>query len=73
MHGDQVINELSFRRPKLKHMKMSDGAKGNFDLMSKLLVAICDIPPFIVDELDPADFDEVGKIIESFFPKPLET
>lgn len=72
-HGDDVISELRFRKPKLKHLKMLDGAKGNFEILSRMIVTLCDVRAGLVDELDPADFDEIGKIIEGFFPKHQQT
>jgi hypothetical protein len=73
VQGDHVVSELHFRQPKLKHLKKLDGAKGNFEIMSLVLVHLCDIRPGLVDELDPRDFDDIGKIIEGFFPKSQET
>lgn len=73
VQGDHVVTELRFRQPKLKHMKMLDGAKGNFDIMGLVIVSLCDLRPGLVDELDPADFDDIGKIIENFFPKSQQT
>lgn len=73
VQGDHVIHELQFVQPKLKHLKKLDGAKGQFEMLSRVLEHLCNIRPGLVDELDPRDFDEIGKIIEGFFPKSQET
>jgi len=68
-----VLTELKFKQPKLKHFKYLDGAKGNFEVMARLIEKLCGVLPEQIDEIDIQDFDEIGKIIENFSKKSQQT
>ena len=66
--GSDIVTELTFRRPKLKHLKILDGTKGDVERIAKLIEVLCDIRPGLIGEIDPADLNDISEIITGFFP-----
>lgn len=73
VQGNDVVNELTFREPKLKHLKKLDGATGDFSRTAKMIEVLCDLRPGLVDEIDPIDLPGIGEIIGVFFPDAQKT
>lgn len=71
VQGTEVVNELEFVQPKLKHLKKLDGAAGDFNRTAKMIEVLCNIRPGLVDEIDPVDLAGIGEIIALFFPSAL--
>lgn len=70
---ENMITELHFRQPKLKHYKSLDNAKGDFAKLGNLIEKLCDIRPGLVDEIDAQDFEGIGKVFQFFSPAPPQT
>ena len=71
VHGSETIHELAFRRPKLKDLKGCDLANLNGDVIIALLSRLSGQPPSVIGELDAADMEAAGGVIEGFFaPSP---
>lgn len=69
VQGDHVVTELVFMQPKLKHMRLMDGAKGEIESMARMLGALCNLRDGLVDEIDISDLYGIGEIIENFSKK----
>ena len=69
--GDEErIENLTFQRPKPKHMKKMklDMASMTFEDITGLAGKLCSQPPSVMDELDIVDLVTVSEVIEGFLP-----
>ena len=73
VQGSEVINQLEFSEPKLKHLKKLDGSTGDFNRTAKMIEILCNIRPGLVDEIDPVDLPGIGEVIQTFFPDAPKT
>lgn len=69
----EVIKTLTLVRPRGKHMKAMDGAKGEMGKTLALLSAISAQPPSTMDLLDGEDLTKLGEIVQDFFGVPPPT
>lgn len=63
----ETITELTFTRPKGKHLKAMDRAEGETGKTLALLAAITGHPPSVMDQLDGEDLASFEELIEGFF------
>lgn len=63
----QVLEELTLERPRVKHLKAADGAKGEMEKTALLISELAGIPPSSVDQIDAADFAQLAEVIGGFF------
>lgn len=70
--GSEEIKVLEVKRPKARHFRdMKE--KPTFGDVLDLLADLSDQPNAVLDELDPADFDQIEKVFASFFPNSRKT
>ena len=69
----ETITELRLRRPKGKHLKATDAAKGEVGKTLALIVAIAGIPASAADEIDGEDLAAIGEVMGNFFGVSLTT
>lgn len=62
----RTITELTFRRIKGKDLRRTAEIDSDFDKMAFLLAELSGNPPELVDEMDAADIEGAGKILEGF-------
>jgi hypothetical protein len=60
---------VTVRRPKAGDLRQMDRQKGSqVDKTLYLIGRLCDLAPAEVDEIDAADLEGLGKIVEGFMP-----
>jgi hypothetical protein len=75
----EAFEELSFRRPTVKDMKVMDGVKGEIEKTAVLIGRIAtnqsgtQLSSIVVDRIDAEDFAKIAELIGSFFEKPPQT
>lgn len=70
------VTELQIRRPKLKDLKglnLADLESLSGEALIQLISSLAEIPPSSAEQIDVADFDAIGDMIQSFFPEPKKT
>lgn len=65
--GSETVTELTFMRPKVKHLKKLDMVTGDIAKTAKMIEVCANIEPSTVDEIDARDLAEIGKIVQDFF------
>lgn len=64
---------LAIRRPNVRDLKaarlQSKGGTDQFEFGLALVSMLAEIPPDAVLDIDAADYGELEKVIEDFFPK----
>lgn len=65
--GEEVIRELEFTRPQVKHIKKLDGIVGDISKAAKMIEICANIPPSTVDEIYAEDLPHITKVMEGFF------
>lgn len=64
-YGGVEYTEFSLRRPKMRDMKKQQKKADDLDKATAMIADLAEVPPQVVDELDPVDFtalsDWVGK------------
>lgn len=63
----QVLEEITLERPRVKHLKVVDGVKGEVEKTALLIGELAGIPPSGVDQLDAEDFAALAEVIGGFF------
>jgi hypothetical protein len=63
------ITELTFRRIKGKDLKKMDRLDSDMDKAAFAITELSGQPPELFDEMDAADIEAVGKIIEGFIKR----
>ncbi len=61
------VTELELGRPKVKHLKATDGVKGDIEKVAALISEMACIPPSSVDQIDAEDFSVIAGEFGSFF------
>lgn len=69
----EEIREVTLARPKAKHMKLMDNAKGEMGKLLLLLGACAQLPPSTVDLMDGEDIMACGEVLTDFLGQPLVT
>ncbi|MGB0683407.1 MAG: phage tail assembly protein [Magnetovibrionaceae bacterium] len=62
-------SELTFQRPKLKHLKKLPLDDLTGDGLIVLIAALANITPKEAGEIDMADMDAISEVITDFLPK----
>lgn len=61
----KTTESLSFRRPKVRDIKKLQAGKGSeADRSIALIVDLAEVPPAVIDELDPIDFAAINAWLE---------
>lgn len=64
---EEVVSEVSLRRPKLKDLRGLDLDRITGDLVEEIICRIAGIPKTVAGEIDPEDLEDISKVIEGFF------
>lgn len=71
--GERTVDQLRLKRPKMKHMRDMEKAKGGeMDQVARLLVSLSGEAAGVIDALDAADMVRAVKVIEGFIGPFLE-
>jgi len=66
---EEVINEITLRRPTAKDMRLADRLAGQeIGMMISMLVALSGLDEHVIDRLDVVDFTELSEIVDGFLP-----
>ncbi len=66
-YNGEEIRELELRRPKIRDQLTATKRKGSDEEKEiKLLADLCDVAPEVIEELDLADYAQLGKAYEGF-------
>ena len=65
---EEIIQEVTLRRPKAKDLRLLDGQEGNFARSLTLLGALSGLSRPVIDEMDAEDIKALGEIVGDFFP-----
>lgn len=69
---DGTLNELKFRRAKGSDMRKLSGKPDVGEIMD-LAASLADVPPFVIDDLDIDDWQEVMEVVGNFMERGLQT
>lgn len=64
--GETTVDRIVLRRPKAKHLRQMDRAKGDVGASLALITALSDQPTAVVDELDAEDLNRIGVVLDFF-------
>jgi hypothetical protein len=71
--GEQLIAEVTIRRPKVRDLRAIDKARepGASELSQAIAMAatLCDLPPEAMEEMDAADFAAISEVLGGFLPR----
>ena len=72
--GEREITQLALKRPKMKHMREMDKAKGgDLEKLARMMVLLSGEAIGVIDALDAEDMVRAVKVIEGFTGALLET
>ncbi len=63
----EEVTKLVLERPKIKHLKSTDGVSGDIAKVAALVSEMAGIPPSSVDQIDAEDFAVIAQEFGSFF------
>ena len=64
--GETIVDRIVLKRPKAKHLRKMDRAKGDIGASLALIVALSGQPTAVVDELDTEDLNRIGAVLDFF-------
>ena len=71
--GDELIAEVTIRRPKVRDLRAMEKAREpgvtDIDQGIAMAAALCDLPLEAVDEMDAVDFASISEVITRFLPQ----
>lgn len=71
--GDDMIAEVTIRRPKVKDLRSMERAREpgatEMDQVVAMAAALCNLPLEAMDNMDAADFASVSEVVASFLQK----
>lgn len=65
--GSEKITRLEFKRPKARHFRGLPLEPKVGDIMD-LMARLADVPPSVIDELEPEDLEAASSIVGGFMP-----
>lgn len=62
----ETYEELSLRRPKMRDLKKAQACKSDMDKAITIIADLADVPPSVIEELDPTDFKALSEIVGEY-------